>query len=82
MNLTQYRMFGDMLSYKTNVVWVKPKNSSLKCSECNFIDAKNRKSQSEFECICCGHEENADVNAAKNHKSEGIAFIETQKICA
>lgn len=48
------------------VYLVDPRNTSRQCSECGFIDKKNRKSQSEFICLECGHTENADINASKN----------------
>ena len=42
------------------------KNTSQRCNNCGYIDKESRKSQSEFECTSCGHEESADYNAAKN----------------
>ncbi len=48
------------------VYLIDPRNTSRQCSECGYIDKKNRKSQSEFICLECGHTENADINAAKN----------------
>ena len=48
------------------VYFVDPRNTSKQCSKCGFIDKDNRKTQSEFFCLQCGHKENADVNAAKN----------------
>lgn len=72
--------FLGMLEYKS--VWnerlfVKsnPKNSSNECSECGYVSKENRKSQSEFKCMACEHQENADVNAAKNHKSRGYTTL-------
>jgi IS605 OrfB family transposase len=47
------------------VIFVDCHNTSRECSVCGCIDKRNRKSQSEFKCIHCGHTENADVNAAK-----------------
>jgi len=38
--------------------------SSQGC-RCGYVDAKNRKSQSEFECKFCGLTMNADVKSAK-----------------
>lgn len=63
-------MQEDMLKYKcpkfgSYLVKVNPKNSSRECSECGFISKSNRKTQCEFECIKCGHKENADLNASK-----------------
>lgn len=45
---------------------VDPRNSSKECSACNHIARANRRSQSEFCCVNCGHAENADLNASKN----------------
>lgn len=67
-------MFREMLEYKTNVIKINPKYTSQTCNECGEKDAKNRISQSEFVCKSCGHISNADVNAAKNILSKGIAL--------
>lgn len=67
-------MFRIMLKYKTNVFSIDPKYTSQTCNECGEKNAKNRLSQSEFVCQCCGHISNADVNAAKNILSKGIAI--------
>ncbi|MDZ4071014.1 MAG: transposase [Sediminibacterium sp.] len=72
-------MFGQMLEYKTKVVWVEPKFSSLECSHCGHTERANRKSQSVFECTSCGHQENADINAAKNIKGRGTANASTKR---
>mgnify|MGYP003402243828 CR=1 FL=1 len=67
-------MFCEMLEYKTNVIRVNPKFTSQTCNECGTKDSKNRLSQSEFVCKSCGHISHADVNAAKNILSKGIAL--------
>lgn len=67
-------MFRDMLEYKTNVFRVNPKYTSQTCNECGTKDAKNRLTQSEFVCKNCGHISHADINAAKNILSKGIAL--------
>lgn len=67
-------IFKTMLEYKTNVVKVNPKYTSQTCFECGSVDSKSRLSQSEFVCTTCGHISNADVNAAKNIISKGIAL--------
>lgn len=69
-----WRSFRTMLEYKTNVVAVNPKYTSQTCNQCGAKDAKSRISQSEFECKSCGHKENADINAAINIMSKGIAL--------
>ena len=40
--------------------------TSQECSKCGFVSKENRKSQSKFDCKCCNHKINADVNAARN----------------
>lgn len=45
---------------------INPRYSSQRCSCCGHIDSDNRTEQSKFSCTSCGHEENADFNAAKN----------------
>ena len=64
---SQLRVF---ITYKGNLQGVpveadNPAYSSRTCSECFYCDKKNRKSQSEFLCLSCGHSENADSNASK-----------------
>jgi len=66
-------MFRTMLEYKTNVIKVNPKYTSQICNCCGNKDAQSRLSQSEFVCTNCGHRSHADVNAAKNILSQGLA---------
>ncbi len=71
---------GNFLKYKATlagipVFEIDPKNTSRECSACGHIDKKNRKTQSEFLCINCGHEENADINASKNISFRGICQL-------
>ena len=50
-------------------ILIDPKYTSKRCSHCGCIDDANRDckgNQAKFKCITCGHEENADINAAKN----------------
>lgn len=67
-------IFRKMLEYKTNVIAINPRYTSQTCNECGGIDSKNRVSQSDFVCIQCGHISNADINAARNILSKGIAL--------
>ncbi len=56
-----------MLAYKAGeLVAVDPAHTSQTCHRCGTIDARSRRSQSEFQCVRCGHAGNADVNAALN----------------
>lgn len=45
---------------------VNPKNTSRECPKCHCIDARNRKTRSQFKCIQCGYEAMADYVAAIN----------------
>jgi putative transposase len=47
-------------------VRVNPAYTSQTCSVCKHVSSENRKTQSKFSCVSCGHTENADLNAAKN----------------
>jgi putative transposase len=48
------------------VVRVDPKGTSQTCSVCNHRDPESRKSQAGFQCVACGYQANADINAARN----------------
>lgn len=70
-NDASFGMFWQMLKYKaertgTKLVFVPPQYTSQTCSECGYVDADNRKTQAAFKCVSCGHEINADINAARN----------------
>ena len=70
--------FRRQLEYKTaasggRVVAVDPAFTSQRCSECGHLCMNNRRTQSAFICLACGHAENADMNAAKNILAAGHA---------
>lgn len=52
------------------VYYVNPRNTSHTCSVCGFISKSNRKSQSIFSCLSCGHTAHADFNASVNIASK------------
>jgi len=54
---------------------VSARYTSQECSACGEVDKDNRKTQSAFKCVACGHAENADDNAAKVIKKRGIKLI-------
>ena len=55
------------IGYKALVTTkVPPPYTSQTCNSCGLIDIANRKTQSDFRCVGCGHQSNADVNAALN----------------
>lgn len=79
-------MFREMLAYKLawrggQLVAVPPAYTSQTCSECQHVAKENRKSQSVFECVQCGHADNADTNAAKNILRAGQALCGGMQLC-
>jgi len=75
-----WHTFQNHLSYKLDwrggkLMLIPPKNTSLKCRICGHIAEENRKNQAEFQCIQCGHTENADLNASINILAEGHSVI-------
>ena len=61
------------LDYKAaELIEVDPAYTSQTCHECGQVAKESRRSQSKFECVACGHQGNADVNAALNVKARGI----------
>ena len=68
---TAWSTFRNLLVYKLNHLngefrLVDPRHTSQTCPQCLTVDKRNRKSQSKFKCISCGHTANADHNAATN----------------
>jgi putative transposase len=69
-----------LLSYKAEsagriVVTVDPRHTSQRCAECGHVEAGNRVTQAVFRCLVCGHEDHADVNAARNILRAGRALL-------
>jgi putative transposase len=54
------------------VVFVDPRFTSQQCHACGHIEAANRDSQAVFACVCCGHQDHADRNAALNILARGL----------
>lgn len=81
--------FFNKLKYKSKMydktfVRINPKYTSQKCNSCGYTAKENRISQSKFECVVCGHKDNADYNASKNILGEGIALVRQRDtvVCA
>ncbi len=68
--------FFEMLEYKTKVIKVDAKYTSQQCNKCQHTCKENRKTQSLFECVKCGHIDNADLNATFNILQRGQSLIE------
>ena len=59
--------FNTYCDYKFGkVVPVDPKYTSQRCNQCGHVDKNNRKTQSKFKCMACGHADHADMNASAN----------------
>jgi len=56
------------------MIFVSPYKTSQRCHSCGKIDSKNRKGE-RFRCVDCGHEDDADHNAAKNLEYLGLAGV-------
>ena len=54
--------------------------TSKQCSICGCIDDDNRKTQEAFRCVECGHEANADFNAAVNIQNRVGVTVLCQKL--
>jgi putative transposase len=55
------------------LVAVPPQNTSRTCPNCDHVSAANRQTQSQFLCVACGFEENADLVGAINVLRAGHA---------
>ena len=72
--------FRRKLEYKQSwrggfVVAIPPQYTSQRCSCCGYVSRNNRQTQAKFECVECGHSENADINAARNILAAGHAVL-------
>ena len=64
------------------VIAVDPRNSSRTCSECGHCDKANRKTQSDFACLGCGMNCNADINAARVLRDRARAACKSASLVA
>jgi len=70
----------ELIAYKarftgTEVILVPAAYTSQRCNQCSHIASENRKSQAVFLCVKCGHQANADVNAAMNIKDDALRAL-------
>ena len=76
-------MMVNMLEYKQQwhgglLIKVNPRYTSQTCFECKYVAKDNRQTQAKFECVKCGHSNNADINAARNILSAGHAALSVE----
>ena len=72
--------FRRQLDYKLTwrggmLIQVDPRYTSQQCSGCQHTAKESRRTQSEYNCVCCGLLMNADVNAAQNILAAGHAVM-------
>jgi putative transposase len=75
--------FHRQLFYKLNwlggeLVVVSPRNTSQTCPECDYIAKENRLTQSQFKCIRCDFQANADTVGSINVLRAGYAQLACQ----
>jgi putative transposase len=72
--------FEVLLKYKMQkackpLLKVAPHHTSQECACCGHIHPGNRKTQADFKCLSCGHQDNADQNAAIVIRKRAIKLI-------
>jgi putative transposase len=72
-----FAQLRNFIEYKAQLtgVWIKvvdPKNTSRTCAECGHCEKSNRQSQDSFLCKQCGHQNHADINAARNIRARAL----------
>lgn len=80
-----WSQFVSMLEYKAaQVIRVDPRYTSQTCASCGTVDRASRQSQAKFRCVACGHEANADLNAALNilNRAGAGPFVEVAHVAA
>ncbi len=75
-----FAQLGSFIGYKAKlsgvqVLYIDPAYTSQTCSACGYCAKQNRKSQSVFLCVSCGHGANADVNASLNIRARGVVNL-------
>ena len=66
--------------YDIAVSTVHASYTSKMCPICGCIEDENRPNQETFECIECGHKDNADFNAAKNIRNRVLVTVLREKL--
>ncbi|TKX75845.1 transposase [Halorubrum sp. GN11_10-6_MGM] len=66
-----FRTLYEQVAYKAEAVGISVKQvgsayTSQRCAECGFTADENRRTRTDFRCVKCESEANADYNAAKN----------------
>lgn len=54
---------------------INPQYTSQECADCGHTHSDNRVTQEKFQCVACGHSDNADRNASLVCKKRAIKLI-------
>lgn len=76
-----FRQLVDFIKYKAArenipVIFCDPRGTSKTCPKCGHATRSNRPNQSNFRCVACGYQANADYVAGTNIAAQGLyAFV-------
>ena len=76
-----FRQLIGFVQYKAErlgirVIFVDPRGTSKTCRKCGHCSRANRPTQSQFRCVQCGHQDNADGNASGNIADRGALLFD------
>lgn len=71
----QTKLAAKCAAYGGHFMTVPAAYTSQRCYACGEVDKASRPNQATFVCQHCGHQDNADHNAAKNIRAIGCALV-------
>ena len=79
LNQWPFSQLQEFTAYKAaakgiQVVMVDPAYTSQQCNRCGYVDKRNR-DRARFDCLRCGHSDDADHNAALNIRDRAIQSL-------
>lgn len=79
LNQWPFSQLQEFTAYKAaakgiQVVMVDPAYTSQRCNACGYVDKRNR-DRARFDCLRCGHSDDADHNAALNIRDRAIQSL-------
>lgn len=79
LNQWPFSQLQEFTAYKAaakgiQVVMVDPAYTSHRCNACGYVDKRNR-DRARFDCLNCGHSDDADHNAALNIRDRAIQSL-------
>lgn len=79
LNQWPFSQLQEFTAYKAaakgiQVVMVNPAYTSQRCNACGYVDKRNR-DRARFDCLRCGHSDDADHNAALNIRDRAIQTL-------